>query len=155
MKCKWEVGAKRKCSPFLLNMKPAGFLVVRVPAFSSVSQSATSTRYRYFKVSAVLKAVRCIINFSLISTDFYIFVVRQQMLFAKTNVIHFRMAEPRFNNPYFWPPPPSMPGQVSPFVTCKYCDIFNCHLFPCVNVFSAIQHQSVSETNPSQFVLVD
>lgn len=23
------------------------------------------------------------------------------------------MAEPRFNNPYFWPPPPAMPGQVS------------------------------------------
>ncbi|XP_074498694.1 zinc finger protein 362b isoform X3 [Sebastes fasciatus] len=22
------------------------------------------------------------------------------------------MAEPRFNNPYFWPPPPSMPGQI-------------------------------------------
>ncbi|XP_056589893.1 zinc finger protein 362b isoform X1 [Triplophysa dalaica] len=22
------------------------------------------------------------------------------------------MAEPRFNNPYFWPPPPSMPGQL-------------------------------------------
>lgn len=26
---------------------------------------------------------------------------------------YFRMAEPRFNNPYFWPPPPAMPGQVS------------------------------------------
>ena len=23
-----------------------------------------------------------------------------------------RMAEPRFNNPYFWPPPPTMPSQV-------------------------------------------
>lgn len=47
------------------------------------------------------------------------------------------MAEPRFNNPYFWPPPPSMPGQVSPLVPCNYCDIstFLCHLFPCVNVF--------------------
>lgn len=22
------------------------------------------------------------------------------------------MAEPRFNNPYFWPPPPTMPSQV-------------------------------------------
>lgn len=29
----------------------------------------------------------------------------------------FRMAEPRFNNPYFWPPPPSMPGQVSTSTT--------------------------------------
>lgn len=28
-------------------------------------------------------------------------------------IVDFRMAEPRFNNPYFWPPPPSMPGQVS------------------------------------------
>lgn len=26
--------------------------------------------------------------------------------------LHFRMAEPRFNNPYFWPPPPNMPSQV-------------------------------------------
>ncbi|XP_068170646.1 zinc finger protein 362a isoform X2 [Antennarius striatus] len=25
--------------------------------------------------------------------------------------VYFRMAEQRFNNPYFWPPPPSMPGQ--------------------------------------------
>lgn len=24
------------------------------------------------------------------------------------------MAEPRFNNPYFWPPPPTMPSQVGP-----------------------------------------
>ncbi len=30
-----------------------------------------------------------------------------------TLCIYFRMAEPRFNNPYFWPPPPAMPGQVS------------------------------------------
>lgn len=70
------------------------------------------------------------------------------------------MAEPRFNNPYFWPPPPSMPGQVSPLVTFNYCDIaiFHCHLFPCVNVFSAIQQQSDTETiaqNLSQFLLVD
>ncbi|XP_028849191.1 zinc finger protein 362b isoform X1 [Denticeps clupeoides] len=27
-----------------------------------------------------------------------------------------RMAEPRFNNPYFWPPPPSMPGQLDNLV---------------------------------------
>ncbi|XP_072304830.1 zinc finger protein 362b [Eucyclogobius newberryi] len=26
------------------------------------------------------------------------------------------MAEPRFNNPYFWPPPPSMPGQLDNLV---------------------------------------
>uniref|UniRef100_A0A3B3SNN5 Zinc finger protein 362b n=1 Tax=Paramormyrops kingsleyae TaxID=1676925 RepID=A0A3B3SNN5_9TELE len=26
------------------------------------------------------------------------------------------MAEPRFNNPYFWPPPPSMPGQLDNIV---------------------------------------
>lgn len=30
---------------------------------------------------------------------------------------YFRMAEPRFNNPYFWPPPPAMPGQVSDCVS--------------------------------------
>ncbi|XP_029357612.1 zinc finger protein 362a isoform X4 [Echeneis naucrates] len=29
---------------------------------------------------------------------------------------HFRMAEPRFNNPYFWPPPPAMPGQLDNLV---------------------------------------
>lgn len=65
----------------------------------------------------------------------------------KINAFHFRMAEPRFNNPYFWPPPPSMPGQVSPLVTCNYgvTFTFNCHLFPCVNVFSAIQHQTNSQ----------
>lgn len=63
---------------------------------------------------------------------------------TKINVIHFRMAEPRFNNPYFWPPPPSMPGQVSPLVTCSYYDVaaFHCHLFPCVNVSTAIQRES-------------
>ncbi|XP_029103775.1 zinc finger protein 362a isoform X1 [Scleropages formosus] len=27
-----------------------------------------------------------------------------------------RMAEPRFNNPYFWPPPPTMPGQLDNLV---------------------------------------
>ncbi|XDV51237.1 hypothetical protein PO909_020156 [Leuciscus waleckii] len=27
-----------------------------------------------------------------------------------------RMAEPRFNNPYFWPPPPSIPGQLDNLV---------------------------------------
>ncbi|CDQ77977.1 unnamed protein product [Oncorhynchus mykiss] len=26
------------------------------------------------------------------------------------------MAEPRFNNPYFWPPPPTMPGQMDNIV---------------------------------------
>ncbi|XP_077407400.1 zinc finger protein 362b isoform X2 [Vanacampus margaritifer] len=30
--------------------------------------------------------------------------------------INTRMAEPRFNNPYFWPPPPSMPGQLDNLV---------------------------------------
>nr|XP_026654769.1 zinc finger protein 362 [Zonotrichia albicollis] len=27
-----------------------------------------------------------------------------------------RMAEPRFNNPYFWPPPPTMPSQLDNLV---------------------------------------
>lgn len=31
-----------------------------------------------------------------------------------TPVCPCRMAEPRFNNPYFWPPPPTMPSQVRP-----------------------------------------
>uniref|UniRef100_A0AC11DI41 Zinc finger protein 362 n=1 Tax=Ovis aries TaxID=9940 RepID=A0AC11DI41_SHEEP len=29
---------------------------------------------------------------------------------------HSRMAEPRFNNPYFWPPPPTMPSQLDNLV---------------------------------------
>ncbi|XP_072465784.1 zinc finger protein 362 isoform X4 [Notamacropus eugenii] len=29
---------------------------------------------------------------------------------------HTRMAEPRFNNPYFWPPPPTMPSQLDNLV---------------------------------------
>ncbi|XP_043919192.1 zinc finger protein 362 isoform X2 [Protopterus annectens] len=29
---------------------------------------------------------------------------------------HWRMAEPRFNNPYFWPPPPAMPSQLDNLV---------------------------------------
>ncbi|XP_035881625.1 zinc finger protein 362 isoform X2 [Phyllostomus discolor] len=29
---------------------------------------------------------------------------------------HPRMAEPRFNNPYFWPPPPTMPSQLDNLV---------------------------------------
>lgn len=31
-----------------------------------------------------------------------------------TTIFPCRMAEPRFNNPYFWPPPPTMPSQVRP-----------------------------------------
>lgn len=46
-----------------------------------------------------------------------------------TLCIYFRMAEPRFNNPYFWPPPPAMHGQVSDsgihnyyrYITVKVC----------------------------------
>lgn len=33
---------------------------------------------------------------------------------------YFRMAEPRFNNPYFWPPPPAMPGQVSDWISLSH-----------------------------------
>lgn len=32
--------------------------------------------------------------------------------FPVTVLSPHRMAEPRFNNPYFWPPPPTMPSQV-------------------------------------------
>uniref|UniRef100_A0A8C1LDF1 Zinc finger protein 362a n=1 Tax=Cyprinus carpio TaxID=7962 RepID=A0A8C1LDF1_CYPCA len=38
------------------------------------------------------------------------------------------MAEPRFNNPYFWPPPPSIPGQVRKTNMHQWADFIN----PCL-----------------------
>lgn len=35
-----------------------------------------------------------------------------------TFCFYCRMAESRFNNPYFWPPPPAVPGQVSDSTDC-------------------------------------
>lgn len=46
-----------------------------------------------------------------------------------TFCFYCRMAESRFNNPYFWPPPPAVPGQVSDSTDCIH-DVIYMYQFP-------------------------
>ena len=57
------------------------------------------------------------------------------------------MAEPRFNNPYFWPPPPAMPGQVSD--SGIHCKVIVQSMFLCKgsffkNIFRSINLEDFS-----------
>lgn len=60
------------------------------------------------------------------------------------------MAEPRFNNPYFWPPPPSMPGQVSVTApaAARHLQPFVASLIPRVNALPAVK---LDRLNPFSF----
>lgn len=67
----------------------------------------------------------------------------------------FRMAEPRFNNPYFWPPPPSMPGQVSGNTpTSLHFQPWIAGLFPRVNVLLAVWRLGKTHSQPLESAVV-